>query len=234
MTGHFLCWARIFFLFTCCLSAASVRATFFVFLFFPCPVTSTRCARAEYFFFGRFLSARHFFYPVSRGVHAESFFWVCMQSSVTSPLLGAAQHFSLSFLLSPRTSHACVSGAPIFPVQSLPAAARKFFFWPTLLPCAQPFALVTSHCVTRAARELFFLSLPCSSVRDTGRAELFFCAVLFFFCRPVSSAQTLGSDFFWRMESPQYTFSESCVRNFIFWHLPSAVSGSLTTLVRTT
>jgi hypothetical protein len=96
------------------------------------------------------------------------------------------------------------------------AAARTVFFVfchsHTLLPCAQPFVLVTGRCVTRAARKLFFLSLPCSSVRDMG-AQNFSFAQFFFFCRPVSSAQTLGFNFFWR--------------------LPSAVSGSLTTLVRT-
>jgi hypothetical protein len=64
-------------------------------------------------------------------------------------------------------------------------------------------------------------------------AQNFSFAQFFFFCHPVSSAQTLGFDFFWRMESLQYTFSESCVRNLNFWRLPSAVSGSLTTLVRT-
>jgi hypothetical protein len=55
---------------------------------------------------------------------------------------------------------------------------------PLLCSCAHIFfaphyCLVTSRCVTRAARKQFLLSLPCSSVRDTGRAELFFCAVFF-------------------------------------------------------
>jgi hypothetical protein len=149
MTGHFLCvWS---------LPLRRAQSTLFLLV----AAQQGLCA-PESFFCG-----------VRSGVHAESFFWVCMQSPVTSPLSGRAQHFSWTFLLCPRTSHACVSGAQIFPVQSLPAAARTFFYSPTLLPCAQPFALVASHCVTCAARKQFF------------------------------------------------------------WHLPSAVSGSLTTLVRT-
>jgi hypothetical protein len=96
----------------------------------------------------------------------ESFFWVCMLKRATFPcpvssrarrifflavheeafplfpvrsllLCCARADFSWTFLLCPRTSHACVSGAPkFFPVQSLPAAARKFeffFFLPSVV-----------------------------------------------------------------------------------------------------
>jgi hypothetical protein len=63
-------------------------------------------------------------------------------------------------------------------------------------------------------------------------AQNFSFAQFFFFCRPVSSAQTLGFVFlhgistvhFFRILRQKFDF---------FWHLPSAVSGSLTTLVRT-
>jgi hypothetical protein len=122
----------------------------------------------------------------SRGAHAGIFFYLFCP--VTSPLLDAAQHFSWTFLLCPRTSHACVSGAQIFPVQSLPAAARTFFFSPTLLPCDR------SLCHPRS-KDTFFL-LPCSSVRDTGRAELFFYAVLFLFLSGLICADTWFCFFF--------------------------------------
>jgi hypothetical protein len=192
LTGHFLCWARHFFCFFVCVSGAPL---------FPCPVTSTHCGRclvsvvhAETFpLSGHFHSLRarrvffsvasclraqifvlsgqqqgcacrdffYFFCPVSRGVHAESFFWVCMQSPVTSPLLDAAQHFSWTFLLCPRTSHACVSGAQIFPVQSLPAAARTFFLQPhTTAVCAAFCSCDQSLCHPRSKKFYFFGHLP--------------------------------------------------------------------------
>jgi hypothetical protein len=112
------------------------------------------------------LCAPELFFGVRSGVHAESFFWVCMQSPVasclraqfffvlsgqqqgcacrnffylfypvTSPLLDAAQHFSWTFLLCPRTSHACVSGAQIFPDQSLcHPRSKKFEFFLGIFP----------------------------------------------------------------------------------------------------
>jgi hypothetical protein len=49
------------------------------------------------------------------------------------------------------------------------------------------------------------------------RARRTFFPRSFFFCHPVSSAQKLCFDFLWRMESLQYTFSESCVGNLNFW-----------------
>jgi hypothetical protein len=51
---------------------------------------------APLFLSGRFLSACTVLFlwsSVSRGVHAESFFWVCMLCPVTSPLLSARRFF---------------------------------------------------------------------------------------------------------------------------------------------
>jgi hypothetical protein len=78
-----------------------------------------------------FLVCVHNFFccPVnSRDAHAN-FFLFC---SVRSPLLCSARaDFSWTFLLCPRTSHACVSGAPNFfscPVTSSSCANLNFFF----------------------------------------------------------------------------------------------------------
>jgi hypothetical protein len=185
-------------------------------------------------------------YPLCSSVNARTVFFcgvrsaaVCMQNlfSVRSLLLcWARADFFWTLLLSPRTMlqilsllltamHACQGRQFFFSVQSLPAAARKKkFHSPTLLPCAQPFALsketiffVTSvqQCDGYRARITFLLRSSFFSF--AVRSHLCRHLVLIFFC----------------IESPQYTFSESCVRNLIFWHLPSPVSGSLTTLVRT-
>ena len=122
---------------------------------------------------------------------------------------------------------------------------------------------VTGRCVARAARKIFFVTsaqkceggrvrrkyffVPSKRVlsgrhadfcfnpqprSNAGRAELFFCAAFSFAVRS-HLRRHFVLIFLWRMESLQYTFSESCVRNLNFWRLPSAVSGSLTTLVRT-
>jgi hypothetical protein len=137
MTGHFLCvWS---------LPLRRAQSTLFLLV----AAQQGLCA-PESFFCG-----------VRSGVHAESFFWVCMQSPVTSPLSGRAQHFSWTFLLCPRTSHACVSGAQIFPVQSLPAAARTFFLQPhTTAVCAAFCSCDQSLCHPRSKKFYFFGHLP--------------------------------------------------------------------------
>jgi hypothetical protein len=167
LTGHFLCWARIFF-FTCCCSTASVSApvrslpplrraqcTFFLF-FFACsrsagPVRAriffllclvSRCVHADtfalsdhfpwradkvffaccrsarhFFLSGRFLSERTVFFlwsPVSRGVHAESFF---LGAHAVSGHFSSAEHAQifLGHFCSARALalHAC-QGHPFF------------------------------------------------------------------------------------------------------------------------
>jgi hypothetical protein len=76
-----------------------------------------------------------------QGCACRNFFYLFCP--VTSPLLDAAQHFSWTFLLCPRTSHACVSGAQIFPDQSLchPRSKKFEFFWH--LPSAVSGSLTT-------------------------------------------------------------------------------------------
>jgi hypothetical protein len=93
---------------------------------------------------------RFFLYcPVnSRGAHAGIFFYLFCP--VTSSLLDAR-----SFLDTPAqpARHACVSRAPIFlsyPVAS--SSCAHIFF------TAPHYCLVTSRCVTRAARKHFFVT----------------------------------------------------------------------------
>ena len=89
-------------------------------LFLGRPVTAAQqCQGAQKFFF--VLSGQQ------QGCACRNFFYLFCP--VTSPLLDAAQHFSWTFLLCPRTSHACVSGAQIFPDQSLchPRSKETFF-----------------------------------------------------------------------------------------------------------
>jgi hypothetical protein len=166
LSRHFLCWARIFFS-ACCRSAASVRATFL------------------------FVLSGHF----SSAGHAQNFFWT---------LLLSPRAMLQTFFLSVRSllltaMHACQGRQRFFfPVQSLrvnSSCTHSFFLSQphSTAVCAAFCSCDQSLCHQRS-KENIFLSLPCRSVRDTRRAELFFCAV--FFCRPVSSAQTLGFDFF--------------------------------------
>jgi hypothetical protein len=62
----------------------------------------------------------------------------------------------------------------------------------------------------------FLLACPVASAQQSARTKLFLLGQHnFFFCRPIPSAQNFF-DFLWRMESLQYTFSESCVRNLNF------------------
>jgi hypothetical protein len=101
----------------------------------------------------------------------------------------------------------------------------------------------------QGAHKSFLLACPVASRQQSASAELFFfcpshprsslLAQNYFFWAaqlfllPSSLICAEPFDFLWRMESLQYTFSESCVRNLnFFWRFPSAVSGSLTALVR--
>jgi hypothetical protein len=82
-----------------------------------------------------------------------------------------------------------------------------------------------------ASAELFFFC-PVASAQQSARAKLFFWAAQLFLL-PTGLICAEPFDFLWRMESLLYTFSESCVRNLNFFGVfPSAVSGSLTALVR--
>jgi hypothetical protein len=79
----------------------------------------------------------------------------------------------------------------------------QFFSQPhTTAVCAAFCSCVQSLCHPRS-KETIFLSLPCSSVRDTGRAELFFCAVLFLLPSGLISADTWFCFFFdaWNLRS---------------------------------
>jgi hypothetical protein len=145
-----------------------VRANFF-YLF--CPVASPPpCQRARIFFWGLsvriLLCAQNLFLVVSgqQLLCMQKFFFLSDRSLLHSRLGAMLQTFSLCSVTSPH-SHACVSGAPAFffcPVASGQQQLRAQFFLfvfchsHTLLPCAQPFVLVTGRCVTRAARKLFF------------------------------------------------------------------------------
>jgi hypothetical protein len=70
-----------------------------------------------------------------------------------------ARH-AADFFLSSSQPCMRVRGASFFFLSSRFQQLRAQFFChsPTLLPCAQPFALVTSRCDTRAARKLFFVT----------------------------------------------------------------------------
>jgi hypothetical protein len=193
-------------------------------IFYP---VSSSCARAEFLLFFLSLSGRF----TSAAAPAILLFFFAQSLSVNS----SCAHIFFFDRSQPHST--VVRAAFCFCVRSLSASfdsLRSNFF-------------VTGRCVTRAARKIFLL-LPCRSVRAAGCAQNIFFPVMLkcrarrtfllrsfvFFCRPVSSAQTLCFDFFcgaWNLCSS--LFSESCVRNLNFWRLPSAVSGSLTTLVRT-
>jgi hypothetical protein len=103
--------------------------------------------------------------------------------------------------------------------------------------------------VASSQRSKFFFAVW-SHPRSSLLAQKFFLAAQFFLL-PSGLICAEPFDFLWRMESLQYTFSESCTVLFqlllfeesafycavaseicIFWRFPSAVSGSLTALVR--
>ena len=134
------------FFFACCRSAGQQDSLcapdFFIFYFFFLSLH----ARAEYFFFSRFLSACHFFCLVSRGVHAD-FFWVCMQSPVTSPLLGAAQFFF---------GHLCSVRSLLTAEQTCQGAMHIFFLASLNCSVRSLFVLVTSRCHPRSKENIFF------------------------------------------------------------------------------
>jgi hypothetical protein len=118
----------------------------------------------------------------SRGVHARIFLFC----PVTSSLLGARSFF-WTLLLSPRAMHACQGRQFFCPVAS--SSCAHIFF------SAPHYCLVTSRCVTRAARKQFFCHFR-AAVWGIQGAQTFSFAQFFFFCRPVSSAQTLGRNLF--------------------------------------
>jgi hypothetical protein len=239
LSGHFLCWAGqiIFFLFAAAQQGLRLR------FFFPGPVS--RCVHAESFFFWVCMQSpvtssagrvRLLFFvfvcllPLNRvcaplflsgrfsSMRASNFFWGCPVSScacgnlfslcpVTS-LLGACSFF-WTLLLSPRAMHACQGRQFFFPVQSLLAAARKIFSQPhTTAVCAAFCSCDQSPCHPRS-KETF-------AVRSHLRRHL--VLIFFFFAHGISAVH------FFRILRQKFDF---------FWHLPSAVSGSLTTLVRT-
>jgi hypothetical protein len=176
-------------------------------------------ARTDFFLFvlsgqQQGCACRNFFCAVrsTAGVRMQEFFFVLSGHLFSA---GRAQFF-WTLLLSPRAMHAC-QGRQFF-LSSRFQQLRVHFFSATLYCRVRSFLflclvavcrfdssrinfLVTRRCVTRAARKIFFLSLPCRSVRDAGRASQFF-----FFCRPVSSAQTLGRNLFSSIFADFYCF----------------------------
>jgi hypothetical protein len=179
---------------------AAWRADFFSFLFL-CPVTSPLLG-ARRIFFGRFctaLSARapeSFIWSLSGRIllRAQNLFSVmsgqqllCMQNFFFSLFghfctvrLGAMLQI---FFLLLTAMHACQGRQRFFfcPVASGQQQLRAQFFLSqphSTAVCAAFCSCDRSLCHPRS-KETIFLSLPCSSVRDTGRAELFFCAFLF-------------------------------------------------------
>jgi hypothetical protein len=136
-----------------------VRATFFI-----CSVRSllhSLVSAPEFFIWGLsgriLLRAQNLFLwcPVSSCCACRNFS-LCPVTSAQPVWAPCCKFFS------PPHSHASVSGAPAIFFLSCrfrsTAAARTVFFSHshTLLPCAQPFVLVTGRCVTRAARKIFF------------------------------------------------------------------------------
>ena len=137
------------FFFACCRSAGQQDSLcapdFFIFYFFL-----SLHARAEYFFFSRFLSACHFFCLVSRGVHADFFLGVHAESGHFSSV-GRCPVFFWTPLLCSVTSHsrANVSGRHAYFFSCLPQ-----------LQCAQPFCSCDQSLSPAQQGKYFFLSLP--------------------------------------------------------------------------
>jgi hypothetical protein len=175
------------------LSAGVCMQNLFFWVCMQSPVAS--CLRAQIFFV---LSSQQ------QGCACRNFFYLFCP--VTSSLLGAR-----SFLDAPAqpARHACVSGAPIFlscPVAS--SSCAHIFF------TAPHYCLVTSRCVTRAARKHFFVTSvqQCEGYRAR---RTFLLRSSFSF--PVRSHLRRHLVLFFFMKSLQYTFSESCVRNLNFF-----------------
>jgi hypothetical protein len=138
MTGCFLCRARKFFFFL--LAAAQQR----------------QCAPPFLFFFSL---SDHFHSLRARRI----FYLVTIWSQLACKCQGAMQ-YPLCSSVHARTDFFVLSGQQLlrmkkkisFSSSRFLQLRAQFFFCHTLLQCAQPFALVTSRCVTRAARKLFF------------------------------------------------------------------------------
>jgi hypothetical protein len=105
------------------------------------------------------------------------YFWGCPVTARHAAGQGAMQFF----LVCPRAriffglSRAGVSGRLV--TATLLCSARSFFQCPVAV-CRAVIFFVTGRfcksCVARAARKIFFLSLPRRSVRAAGRAEIIF------------------------------------------------------------
>ena len=138
-----------FFVFLCLLPVSRtagqpVRARFFYFLFFFLSLH----ARAEYFF-SVASCLRATFSVWSAGVCMQIFFWVCMQSPVTSPLLGAAQFFF---------GHLCSVRSLLTAEQTCQGAMHIFFLASLNCSVRSLFVLVTSRCHPRSKENIFFVS----------------------------------------------------------------------------
>jgi hypothetical protein len=207
--------APVTFFWGCLVSAlhANVRAPCSIFW---SPLCSSVSARTEIFCGVRSASA----------VHAEIFF------SLIGHFCTAVWASCCRFFLSPLHSHACLSGAlaDFFSGQQQ-LRAQFFLSQPhSTVVCAAFCSCDRSLCHPRSKETIFFVTSvqQCEGYRAR---RTFLLRSSFSFA--VWSHLRRHLVLFFCTESLQYTFSESCVRNLIFWHLPSAVSGSLTTLVRT-
>jgi hypothetical protein len=134
-------------------------------IFYLVAVRSHPAARTEPFFCGvRSAAAAHaeFFSVRSLLLSPRAMLQTFSLRSVTSaqPARHAADFFSLFGHFSSQPCMRVRGASDFFSVQSLPvnsSCAHIFFCHShTLLPCAQPFVLVTGRCVTRAARKIFF------------------------------------------------------------------------------
>jgi hypothetical protein len=167
LSGHFSSAGRTQnFFWTLLHSIVSPRAR----IFYLVAVRSHPAARTEPFFCDVRSAA---------AVHAE-FFFLSVRSLLHSP---SGRHAADFFFLLLTAMHACQGRQRFFfcPVASGQQQLRAQFFLSqphSTAVCAAFCSCDRSLCHPRS-KETIFLSLPCSSVRDTGRAELFFCAFLF-------------------------------------------------------
>jgi hypothetical protein len=166
------------------------------------PVTATlKCQGAQIFgLTGRIRSA----------AGRADFFWGCPVAAAQQRQ--ARRNFLLACPVVVRSTVSAHAARNFFSVRSLPrrsvrAAGRAGIFF--LLAC--PVASGQQS----ANAELFFTvrSLPRSSL--LAQNYFFWAAQLFLLSSGLICAELF--DFLWRMESLQYTFSESCVRNLNFF-----------------
>jgi hypothetical protein len=153
--------------------------------FFLSSVSSSWCACRIFFLSGHFSAWR-----------AQIFFWTLLLSP----------RAMLQIFLSSSLPCMRVTGANFFLSSRFQQLRAQFFFQPhTTAVCAAFCSCDQSLCHPRS-KETIFLSLPCSSVRDTGRAELFFCAVLFSFAVRSHLRRHLVLIFFgaWNLYSPLF------------------------------